>query len=76
MNGYVTSMDLDVIAVGVFLGNVMFASVSWGLWQFHKHDYEAPWLAYSAVLIPLAFIGLVLVSTGSLPPQLDALAPQ
>lgn len=69
-------MDMDLIAAGVFLGNVMTLGVVWSVQQFNKHDFRAPWLAYGVFLVPVLFFLSVVVSTEGLPPQFDALAPQ
>lgn len=60
----------------VFLGNVLTLSFLWGFVQFHRFDYKAPWLAYTAVLMPLGFFLLSVISTEPMPPWLDALASQ
>ena len=65
---------MNVIASGVFLGIVMAACVIWGMSKFHKHDEGAPWLAYAAFLLPIAFFVLSMVAIEELPPQFDALA--
>lgn len=68
-------MEFLDFAIAVFIGNAMTLWFGWGLFQFHRHDYRAPWSAYGAVLVPV-FIGLgTLFVTGPLPPHLDALAP-
>lgn len=60
----------------VFFGNVLTLAFLWGCVQFHRHDYNAPWLAYAAFLMPIALFLMSLIATGSLPPHLDALASQ
>lgn len=60
----------------VFLGNVLTISFVWGLIQFQKHDYKAPWLAYAGVLIPAFYFvtsWFPTVPIEHLPPQFDAL---
>lgn len=64
------------LAAEVFFGNLMTLSVVWGMVQFGKHDYKAPWLAYAATLMPITLFVLSLIATGNLPPQFDALASQ
>ena len=49
---------------------------AWGLVQFHRHDYNAPWSAYSAVLMPIIYFAISLATTEGLPPQFDAIALQ
>lgn len=66
-------MDFANIIAAVFAGNVLAVGFVWGMLQFHKHDYRAPWLAYSAVLMPLMFCLLVWIATDGLPHQFDAL---
>ncbi len=58
----------------VLLGNVMTLSILWAMTQFHKHDYKAPWLAYAAFLLPVAFFVLSLIATGQVPAQFAAQA--
>jgi hypothetical protein len=48
--------------------------VVWGAFQFHKYDYKAPWLAYAAMLMPMAYMVAGLMLTEGLPHQFDALA--
>lgn len=69
-------MGFNDTAVAVLLGNIGTLCFLWACVQFHRHDYKAPWLAYAAFLIPLAFILAVTISTEGLPPHLDALAPR
>ncbi len=54
-------MDVTDIAAGVFLGGVLTVCFVWACFQFHKHDYSAPWLAYAGFLMPLLFAVLSLV---------------
>lgn len=58
----------------VMLGNILTISIVWGMFQFQRHDYKAPWLAYAACVIPVLMLLASFVATGNLPPQLDALA--
>lgn len=58
-----------------FFGNTLTLCFVWGLFQFHRHDYRAPWLAYTAVLFPLGFLAISVLLTEPLPPHLDAIAP-
>lgn len=60
----------------VVIGNLLFSSIVWGLWMLHKHDTDAPWVAFLAVLIPLGASFWIMATTGATPPQLDALVPQ
>jgi hypothetical protein len=45
-------------AAAVFFANLLTALVIWGAVQFYRHDTKASGLAYMAVLIPLAYLGL------------------
>lgn len=63
---------MDEIAAAVFLGNIMTVAVVWACTQFYKHDHRAPWLAYAVFFVPLAYFIAVLVSSGEIPPQFDA----
>ena len=67
---------MDELIVAVFAGNVLTLAFGWSLFQFHKHDYKAPWSAYAWFFIPLLFAGSVFFVTGELPPWLDAVAPR
>ena len=64
------------IAAAIFLGNVLTLAFAWALFQFHKHDYRAPWAAYGWFFLPLVVLVIVAVSTEKLPPHFDALVPQ
>lgn len=44
------------MALAVAAGNMITLLFAWGLFQIHKHDYQAPWSAYGAVLIPIFLI--------------------
>lgn len=68
--GYVDFM------LAVMGGNLLTVCVVWACFQFHKHDYKAPWLAYLAFIMPVAFLGITIAVIEGLPPHLDALAPQ
>lgn len=60
----------------VFLGNVLTICFVWGMMQFKKHDYKAPWLAYAGVVFPVFYFltsWLPTVPIEHLPPQFDAL---
>ena len=61
-------------AAAIFFGNALTLAFVWGCVQFHRHDYQAPWLAYAAVLMPILHFALVLYTTEGLPPPLAALA--
>jgi len=61
-------------AAAVFLGNILTVIFVWGCFQFHRHDYKAPWVAYAAFMFPLLFLLASVVVTEGLPPQFDALA--
>ena len=61
-------------AAAIFLGNIMTLAFVWGCVQFHRHDYNAEWLAYAATLMPMIFFAIVLYTTEGLPPPLAALA--
>jgi len=43
------------LVADIFLGNILTLSVVWGFYQFHKHDYQAPWLAYAAFVFPIIY---------------------
>lgn len=58
----------------IFAGNVLAVCFVWACFQFHRHDYQAPWLAYAAFLMPLAYFMASLYLTEGLPPQFDGLA--
>lgn len=75
LRAYVAGMDFLDFPAAIFVGNIMTLSFVWGCVQFHRHDYEAPWLAYAAFLLPLAYVGMTFIAEGqlSLP---AALAPQ
>jgi hypothetical protein len=50
------------IAFGVFVGNAAAMGLAWAMFQFHKHDYRAPWAAYCGVLLLVGaalYVGLV-----------------
>lgn len=66
-------MEFSDLIAAVFAGNVLAVAFVWGMAQFHKHDYKAPWLAFAATLMPLILVVLSLISTEGLPPQFDAL---
>lgn len=69
-------MGFHDFVAAFFAGNILTLAFVWGCVQFHRHDYKAPWLAYSAVLIPLLYMVAAVISTEGLPPQFDALALQ
>lgn len=69
------------IAAAVLIGNMFTALFIWGMIQFSRYDYQAPWPAYGAALAPILFAVICVVSweiktTGGLPPPFDALAPR
>lgn len=66
---------LDV-AAAVFLGNVLTLSCAWGFLQFHRHDYNAPWMAYWAVILPVLFLAGSVYLTAEPSPLLYALSPR
>lgn len=63
-------------SIAVFSGNALTIWFCAGLWQFHKHDYRAPWWAYGACVIPALVVIATIILTEGLPPHLDALAPR
>lgn len=67
-------MGIPEISAAIFMGNIMTAAFLASLWQFWKHDANAPWLAYAGTLFPLAMAILAMLATGETPPFLDALA--
>lgn len=69
-------MDDLATWAGVLLGNVLTLCIVWALVQFHRYNYKAPWLAYAAILTPLALLASEVVSTGVLTHQSAALTPQ
>lgn len=61
-------MTLMDIAAGVLIGNLLSAWFIWGAYHAAKRtDLDMPWLAYSAMLVPLGIAGLSLVAAGALP---------
>ena len=53
------------IAMGVFVGNAAAMGLAWSMFQFHKHDYRAPWAAYGGVfLILLALASVAIIDQG------------
>jgi hypothetical protein len=69
-------MGLHDFIAAIFAGNLLAVGFVWGIVQFNRHDYKAPWLAYAATLMPLLYFAASLYATEGLPPHLDALAPQ
>lgn len=69
-------MSFFDLAIAVFAGNALTVWFCAGLWQFHKHDYKAPWWAYGAFLFPVLMALSVIYLNEGLPPHFDALAPQ
>lgn len=61
------------LALAVFAGNAITLAFVWACFQFHKHDYRAPWAAYVAFTLPLLFV-VATVIIADPPPHLDALA--
>ena len=53
------------LAVDIFLGNILTISVVWGFYQFHKHDYQAPWLAYAAFVFPIIYAMATWATSGA-----------
>lgn len=64
------------LAIAVLMGNILTLAFAWAMFQFHKHDYNAPWWAYAWVVIPILLIISSIILNEGLPPQLDALKPQ
>ena len=69
-------MDFTNVASAVFLGNALTVIFLWGCVQFHRYDYKAPWLAYSAFLMPILIFIASMITSGLVPPQFDALGLQ
>jgi hypothetical protein len=46
------------LTAAVLFANLLTALVIWGAVQFHRYDRQASGLAYMAVLIPMAYLGL------------------
>ena len=61
-------------AAAVLFGNILTIIFAWSLIQFHRFDYKAPWLAYVAFLMPMAYLAISVLLTEGLPPHLDAIA--
>ena len=72
----VGGMDIFDIAVAVFMGNLLTASIVWGFLSFSKHNEYAPWIAYCAFLLPIVFALGSLWATGLVPHQFDAIISQ
>lgn len=66
-------MGFSDFVAAVLTANLMTAVFAYGIIQFHRHDSDAPWIAYGAVLMPLLFILASVIVTEGLPPQFDAL---
>lgn len=69
-------MDIDVLIVGVFAGNVLTLCVVWAAREFQKYkhrEHDAPWLAFAMMLLPTLYALSVFV-TADPPQSLDALA--
>lgn len=61
-------MTLMDIAAGVLIGNLLSAWFIWGAYHAAKRsDDMIPWIAYSAMLVPLGIAGLSLIAAGALP---------
>ncbi len=69
-------MEFTDLISAVAAGNLLTLCVVWGMQQFAKHDEDAPWLAYGAVLMPMFLIIASLVLNEGLTPHFDALAPK
>ena len=67
-------MGFHDVASAVFVGNCLAIGFAWGIMQLNKHDYHAPWLAYAAVLMPIAYALASIALVEGLPPQFDGLA--
>lgn len=68
-------MSFFDLALAVFAGNAMTIWFGAGLWQFHKHDYRAPWWAYGAFMFPLLMVLSTLYLTEVLPRHSAEAAP-
>lgn len=69
-------MSFIDLAFAVFFGNAITIWFGAGLWQFHRHDYKAPWWAYAACLFPLLIVPSTLYLTEVLPRNSAEAAPQ
>lgn len=69
-------MNIGFFIAAVFAGNVLTLALVWGVMEFRKFkdETEAPWLAYAAVGLPIAFAVVTFIAVGGLPPSLDAIA--
>lgn len=67
-------MDLLQSAIAVMIGNILTLCFIWGMVQFHRHDYKAPWLAYAAVTFPLFFALVAWITVQGPPEMLSAIA--
>lgn len=68
-------MDIFDLIGAIFAGTTLTCAFIWGMGQAMKvtDPRDMPWLAYAATILPLVFLLLVFLSTGQLPPHLDAL---
>ena len=55
------------VITSIFLANIASVFFFWGLFQFHRKDFRAPWSAYAAVLVPLFAIAITAALSGDLP---------
>lgn len=71
-------MEIISLGVAVLFGNLLTVSFVWGAHKMSKVSEweELSWMAYAAILFPLFFFLVVMISTAGLPPQFDALAAQ
>lgn len=70
-------MGMNEIAAGVFLGNILAASVILTIVKkWNAPDSEWSYWSYAAVLLPIAFFLMVLATAEGPPPFLGALASQ
>lgn len=66
-------MDFSDFVGAVLAANMVTALFIWGVMNLNKHDTDAPWVAYAAVIMPLIFVAASVILTEGLPPQFDAL---
>ena len=56
-------------AAAIFFGNALTLCFVWGMVQFYRHDFKAPWVAYAAVMFPMLFLAAsAYLTEGRLPP--------
>ena len=71
-------MFFGAMVAAVFFGNCLTLAFVWGLQNVKdvNHGSEARWLPLMAIVAPPRYLVFAIVSTGWLPPSLDALIAQ